>query len=58
MLNHNTTSKFGGYHVTAEVITYSAETAHMFETDRKAVYASNGGAALAPLVVEGFKLAA
>ena len=36
--------------VTAEVIRYSAETAHLFEEAEMLVYASEGGAARAPQV--------
>lgn len=41
--------------VTAEVIRYSAETAHMFEQAEMLVYASEGGAALEPEVKRGWK---
>lgn len=41
--------------VTAEVIRYSAETAHLFEEAEMLVYASEGGAALAPEVKRGWK---
>ncbi|MFD1882096.1 hypothetical protein [Paracoccus pacificus] len=41
--------------VTAEVIRYSAETAHMFEEAEMLVYASEGGTALAPEVKRGWK---
>ncbi|MEC3863467.1 hypothetical protein VK792_19485, partial [Mesobacterium sp. TK19101] len=41
--------------VTGELITYSSETAHLFEEAEKTVYASEGGAALAPQVVRGWK---
>lgn len=41
--------------VTAEVIRYSAETAHLFEEAEMLVYASEGGAALAPELKRGWK---
>ncbi|MDO5705933.1 MAG: hypothetical protein Q4G49_12815 [Paracoccus sp. (in: a-proteobacteria)] len=41
--------------VTAEVIRYSAETAHLFEEAEMLVYASDGGTALAPEVKRGWK---
>lgn len=41
--------------VTAEVIRYSAETAHLFEEAEMLVYASEGGVALAPEVKRGWK---
>lgn len=41
--------------VTAEVIRYSAETAHLFEEAEMLVYATEGGVALAPELKRGWK---
>lgn len=41
--------------VTAERIVYSADTAHLFEEAEKMAYGTDGGAALAPKTVKGWR---